>query len=231
MRRRLRLAHRGEVAPDDREQRQQRDQISSIGDASCALPKQPHHRQQHAGLDDGRHVGRHRHARALVGVGRPGVERHDRPLEEEGQHDQHDGGARQAVVGRERAREGVDPERAARCRRAARRPSGRSRSRCRRAPGTSAPLRRSAAADRPAAPARRPAATSAPGRGTASGSCPPTAAGRRRRATTAAARRTRRPGTRRAPSAAPAAPARAPSPCRARSEASTENCPANGAAA
>ncbi len=184
---------------------------SSNGEATVADAEQPHDGEQHAGLDDRGHVGRHRHARAFVGVGRPGVERHDRGLQEERQQHQHHGRARHRVAGAERAREACRSPSSRSRRTAATHPSGTSRSRCRRAPGTSAPPRRSAAAGRPAAPARTPAATSAPARGTASGSCRPTAAGTRRTATTAAGSRTRRRRIRRATSAAPAAPA--PAPC------------------
>ncbi len=60
-----------------------------------------------------RHVGRHRHARAFVGVGRPGVERHDRGLQEEGQDHQHHGGAGEVVGRAERARKGFDRHRPA----------------------------------------------------------------------------------------------------------------------
>ena len=67
---------------------------STIGRRQRRGAEQAHRGQQHAGLDDGRHVRGHRNAGAFVGVRRPRVEGHDRGLEEEGDDDQHDAGAR-----------------------------------------------------------------------------------------------------------------------------------------
>ena len=92
-----RLAHRGEIAPDDRDERQGGDELEHRRCELC-LAEHAHRGEQDAGLDDRRHVRRHRNARGFVGVGRPGVEGHDRALQEEGQDHEHDSRTRHTVV-------------------------------------------------------------------------------------------------------------------------------------
>ncbi len=107
-----RLPHRREIAPDDRDQRQEREQV---------VDRRRHHfraeqaqrGQQHAGLDDRRHVRGDRNARAFVGVRRPGVERHDGALQEERQQDQCHAGGGHRVGGPQARREDRDRQRAA----------------------------------------------------------------------------------------------------------------------
>ena len=105
------LLDRGQVTPHDRHQREHEQQIDQR--SRCSRPtEQAHRSQQHRTLGERGHVGRDRDAGPFVGVGRPGVERHHRRLEEQGQQHQHHRRARHDVARGQRRTEGIHAHRA-----------------------------------------------------------------------------------------------------------------------